>query len=403
MSRRNGSAAGRACATRIAAGGGAHHGRGRHRRLRARQAQGGAAARRRRTPRRCPATTKSRRSCAPTGRSTRPRSIRSGSHELRRVALRGDARARALQPLPHRPGAQGHRRAVRRDRPAALPRELQGRRAVPAGAQHRLRRQRGAPLLRRPRARGERCSRSTGRARRCDLSVFDPRDERVGAQDLARPAGSWSAPGSRKSARWSQPRMTPGRREALILGAAGVAAAAAGLPGRPCSLLRLGERRRRRSRRSAGFPDLAGKVPQPWPSGAARSSCATSGRPGARPAARRSRCWSRPARNMAASGVEIVGIAIDNGPKVAEFSASFKSRIRSSWRRPTDFRSDAETRQQRGRAPVYRRADRNGSWSTASSGHSSRRAGCDAGSADPELGGVWTAISAKMPASAAKT
>ena len=113
--------------------------------------------------------------------------------------------------------------------------------------------------------------------------------------------------------------MTPSRREALILGAAGVAAAAAGFLVGPLLLKEKG--RGDSILRSATLVDLAGKPRQAaewegqilvW------NFWAT---------------WCTPCREeipllIAArekygpSGIEIVGIAIDNAAKVREFSSS---------------------------------------------------------------------------------
>ena len=114
--------------------------------------------------------------------------------------------------------------------------------------------------------------------------------------------------------------MAPSRREALILGAAGIAAAAAGFLAGP---LLLGEKGRGdEALRLATLVDLAGK-PRPaaewdgqilvW------NFWAT---------------WCAPCREeiplliatrekYRPSGVEILGIAIDNAAKVREFSSSF--------------------------------------------------------------------------------
>jgi len=114
--------------------------------------------------------------------------------------------------------------------------------------------------------------------------------------------------------------MAPGRRDALILGAAGVAAAAAGFLAGP--LLLGGRGRGDDALRSAALVDLAGKR---------------------RPAAEWEgqvlvwnfwATWCAPCREeiplliatrekYKTLGVEVVGIAIDNAVKVREFSSSF--------------------------------------------------------------------------------
>ncbi len=124
--------------------------------------------------------------------------------------------------------------------------------------------------------------------------------------------------------------MKPGRREALILGAAGLAATAAGFLAGPLVLRSTGSERGGEAAgtagialRSAGFPDLAGQT---------RSLSEWRGRVLV--------CnfwatWCAPCREeipmlmavrakYAASGLEIVGIAIDNPAKVRQFAASFK-------------------------------------------------------------------------------
>jgi thiol-disulfide isomerase/thioredoxin len=116
--------------------------------------------------------------------------------------------------------------------------------------------------------------------------------------------------------------MSPGRREALILGAAGIAAAAAGFLAGP-ALLRLGGGGEGEIPSAAGFPDLAGKfrtlgewrgkvlVCNFW-----ATWCA--------PCREEIPLLVTASRKYGPSGVELVGIAIDNGAKVAEFAASYK-------------------------------------------------------------------------------
>jgi thiol-disulfide isomerase/thioredoxin len=123
--------------------------------------------------------------------------------------------------------------------------------------------------------------------------------------------------------------MTPGRREALILGAAGVAAAAAGFFAGP-ALLRstglgsgLGTPPLEHIPRSATLMDLAGKPRQlgEWQGRVLVCNFWAT--------------WCAPCREeipmlmserekYRRSGLEIVGIAVDNAAKVAEFAASLR-------------------------------------------------------------------------------
>jgi len=116
--------------------------------------------------------------------------------------------------------------------------------------------------------------------------------------------------------------MSPGRREALILAVAGIAAAAAGFLAGP-ALLRLGEGGDGEIPRAAGFPDLAGKVRTlgEWRGKVLVCNfwatwCA--------PCREEVPLLAAASRKYGPAGVEIVGIAIDNGPKVSEFAASFR-------------------------------------------------------------------------------
>jgi thiol-disulfide isomerase/thioredoxin len=116
--------------------------------------------------------------------------------------------------------------------------------------------------------------------------------------------------------------MSPGRREALILGSAGIAAAAAGFLVGP-ALLRLGEGGEGEIPIAASFQDLAGKVRTlgEWRGKVLVCNfwatwCA--------PCREEIPLLVTASRKYGPLGVEIVGIAIDNGAKVAEFAASFK-------------------------------------------------------------------------------
>lgn len=115
--------------------------------------------------------------------------------------------------------------------------------------------------------------------------------------------------------------MTPARREALILGAAGIAAAGAGFVAGPLLLSLRGENSDTRPLFAASFPDLSGKSRRlaEWQGRAILVNFWAT--------------WCEPCREeipllMAArhkyspGGVEIVGIAVDNGAKVAQFSTS---------------------------------------------------------------------------------
>ena len=116
--------------------------------------------------------------------------------------------------------------------------------------------------------------------------------------------------------------MLPGRREALILGAAGIAAAAAGFLAGP-ALLQLGGGGDGEVLRSASFADLDGKTRQlaEWTGKILVCNFWAT--------------WCAPCREeipllitasekYGTTGVEIVGIAIDNAAKVRDFSLSFK-------------------------------------------------------------------------------
>jgi thiol-disulfide isomerase/thioredoxin len=113
----------------------------------------------------------------------------------------------------------------------------------------------------------------------------------------------------------------PRRREALILGGAGLAAAAVGFFAGP-ALLRLGGGQEEGVLGQAAFNDLDGRLRHlaEWRGRVAVYNFWAT--------------WCTPCRDeipilMAARqkygplGVEIVGIAIDNGPKVRQFAASF--------------------------------------------------------------------------------
>jgi thiol-disulfide isomerase/thioredoxin len=120
--------------------------------------------------------------------------------------------------------------------------------------------------------------------------------------------------------------MKPGRREALILGAAGVAAAAAGFLVGPV-LLRKTEREEggagSLALRSASLVDLGGRQRRlnEWQD---RILVCNFWATWCAPCLEEIPLLIAARAKYAAAGVEIVGIAVDNAAKVRDFTASFK-------------------------------------------------------------------------------
>jgi thiol-disulfide isomerase/thioredoxin len=112
-----------------------------------------------------------------------------------------------------------------------------------------------------------------------------------------------------------------GRREALILGAAGIAAVATGFLAGP-ALLRLGGDPARDALHLASFPDLSGKLRRldEW---SGRTLVCNFWATWCAPCVEEVPLLIATRRKYARSGLEIVGIAIDNVSKVRQFSASF--------------------------------------------------------------------------------
>ncbi len=115
--------------------------------------------------------------------------------------------------------------------------------------------------------------------------------------------------------------MTPGRREALLLGAAGIAAAGAGFIAGPL-LLQLGDGdAASRTLFAASFPDLSGKSRRlaEW---RGRVVLVNFWATWCAPCREEIPLLLSARRKYGGEGVEIVGIAVDNAPKVGEFAKS---------------------------------------------------------------------------------
>ncbi|HEY8068508.1 MAG TPA: TlpA disulfide reductase family protein [Burkholderiales bacterium] len=123
--------------------------------------------------------------------------------------------------------------------------------------------------------------------------------------------------------------MTPGRREALILGAAGVAAAAAGFLVGPVLTQSTAERKAQGSQseddvlRRATLVDLAGK-PRRLSEWQGRILVCNFWATWCAPCREEIPMLVSEREKYKESGIEIVGIAIDNAAKVGEFTASLK-------------------------------------------------------------------------------
>jgi thiol-disulfide isomerase/thioredoxin len=115
--------------------------------------------------------------------------------------------------------------------------------------------------------------------------------------------------------------VTPRRREALILGAAGLAAAAAGFLVGP-AVLRLRGNPQGDALLAAAFPDLEGK-PHRLAEWRGKVLVCNFWATWCAPCREEIPLLVAAHRNYATLGAEVVGIAIDNGAKVREFSTSF--------------------------------------------------------------------------------
>jgi thiol-disulfide isomerase/thioredoxin len=115
--------------------------------------------------------------------------------------------------------------------------------------------------------------------------------------------------------------VAPSRREALILGAAGLAAAAAGFLAGP-ALIRLGGNPEADALGAAGFPDFEG-TPRRLAEWRGRVLVCNFWATWCGPCREEIPLLIAVRQNYATLGGEVVGIAIDNAAKVREFSASF--------------------------------------------------------------------------------
>ena len=115
--------------------------------------------------------------------------------------------------------------------------------------------------------------------------------------------------------------MKPARREALILGAAGIAAAGAGFVAGPLLLSLGGENAETRPLFAASFPDLSGK-PRRLAEWQGRAILVNFWATWCGPCREEIPLLIAARHKYGPGGVEIVGIAVDNKVKVAQFSAS---------------------------------------------------------------------------------
>ena len=113
--------------------------------------------------------------------------------------------------------------------------------------------------------------------------------------------------------------MTPGRREALILGAAGLAAATAGFVAGPLLLKLGGGDESGRVLFEASFLDLSGK-PRRLAEWQGRAVLVNFWATWCAPCREEIPLLVAARQKYGPSGVEIVGIAVDNASKVIEFS-----------------------------------------------------------------------------------
>ena len=162
------------------------------------------------------------------------------------------------------------------------------------------------------------------------LSVFDPRDERV-ALKTSQAGRVMDRAGIAEVG--ALLRDDPGRREALILGGAGLAAAAAGAV---VGAFTLQSRSGAADLLGARFPDLAGR-PRRLLDWKGRALLCNFWATWCAPCREEIPLLDAAKQNTPATRVELVGIAIDSADKIREFSETTQSAIRCWW--PTPGRS----------------------------------------------------------------